>query len=47
MKSIKTDNLKEGVKNFIDSFRDLNENNNGYKYLHDSTERKNSKWICR
>lgn len=24
MKSIKTDNLKEGVKNFIESFRDSN-----------------------
>ena len=25
MKSIKTDNLREGVKNFIESFRDLND----------------------
>ena len=25
MKSIKTDNLKEGVKNFIESFRDSND----------------------
>lgn len=44
MKSIKTDNLKEGVKNFIESFRDLNDDVTRYgseKIVNGFVDRKN------
>ena len=44
MKSIKTDNLKEGVKNFIESFRDLNDDVKRYgseKIVNGFVDRKN------
>ena len=44
MKSIKTDNLKEGVKNFIESFRDLNDDVTRYgseKIVNEFVDRKN------
>ena len=44
MKSIKTDNLKEGVKNFIESFRDSNDDVTRYgseKIVNGFVDRKN------
>lgn len=44
MKSIKTDNLKEGVKNFIESFRESNDDVTRYgseKLVNGIVDRKN------